>query len=51
MLSPKQKEEPKNSAPAKPRIALLKFATYLVLFFGVVWFLAIVVRFLFTSFF
>ncbi|MDQ0245436.1 hypothetical protein J2S09_003013 [Bacillus fengqiuensis] len=51
MPSPKWKEEKKNPSPAKPRIALLKFATYLVLFFGVVWFLAIVVRFLFTTFF
>lgn len=51
MLSPKKKEEPRNPDSAKPRIALLKSAAYLVLFFGVVWFLAIVVRFLFTSFF
>jgi len=51
MLSPKRKEDQKNPAPAKPRIALLKSATYLLLFFGVVWFLAIVVRFLFTTFF
>lgn len=51
MFNSKSREEKKTSRLAKPQITLLKFAAYLVMFFGVAWFLIIVVRFLFTTLF